>query len=45
MFPCGIGDFHVAVHPDTQFAAKDIDLLRLQRPEVLRNGGKPRTGA
>ena len=45
MFPCGIGDFHVAVHPDTQFAAQDIHLLRLQRSEVLRNGVEPGTGA
>ena len=45
MFPCGIGDFHVAVYPDAQFAAQDIDLLRLQRPEVLRNGVEPGTGA
>jgi hypothetical protein len=45
MFPCGIGDFHVAVYADAQFAAQDIDLLRLQRPEVLRNGVEPGTGA
>jgi len=45
IFPCGIGDFHVAVYPDAQFATQDIDLLRLQRPEVLRNGVKPGTGA
>ena len=34
MFPCGIGDFHVAVHANAQFAAEDIDLVRLQLPEV-----------
>jgi hypothetical protein len=33
------------VYPDAQFATQDIDLLRLQRPEVLRNGVKPGTGA
>ena len=45
MFPCGISDFDVSVQPDAQFAAQDIDLLRLQRPEVLRNGVEPGTGA
>ena len=45
MFPCGIGDFHVAVHSDAQFTAQDIDLLRLQRAEVFRNGVEPGTGA
>jgi hypothetical protein len=32
MLPCGIGDFYVAVHPDAQFAAQAIELLRLQVP-------------
>src|SRR5450759_77688 len=44
-FPCGIVDFHVAVYSDAQLAAQNIDLLRLQRPEVLRNGVKSDTGA
>jgi hypothetical protein len=34
MFSCAIGDFHVAVYSDAQFAAQGIDLFRLQRPEV-----------
>jgi len=45
MFPCGIGDFYVPMDPDAQFAAQDIDLLRLQRLEGLRNGVEPGTCA
>ena len=45
MLPCGIGDFHVAVYSDAQFAAQDIELLRLQRAEMFRNGVKPSAGA
>ncbi len=32
MFPCGIGDFDVVVHADTQLAAQDIDLPRCSAP-------------
>ena len=45
MFPCGIGDFDVSVQPDAQLAAQDIDLLRLQRPEVFGNRVEPGAGA
>ena len=44
MFPRGIGDFHVAVQPDAQFTAQDIDLLRLHFFGD-RNGVEPKTVA
>jgi hypothetical protein len=45
MFTCGIGNLHVTMYSDAQFAAKEIDLLRIQPPEVIRNGIETGKGA
>ena len=33
--PFGVGDFHVAVHSDAQLATQNVELLWLQRTEMI----------